>query len=112
MTRQRVALSLLHTLTDECHKCKGLGRIDSKDSILTKIENWLKRFKAKNSDKRLILYVNDVLYDYIKNTKKKAISSLILKHWIWIDLKIDKSEKTNQFRVFSRKRKKDVTKEV
>ena len=47
MTRQRIGLSLLHTLTDICEECHGLGRIISKDSTLTKLENWLKRFKSK-----------------------------------------------------------------
>ena len=112
MTRQRVGLSLLFTLTDECGECKGLGRIDSKDSTLTKIENWLKRFKSKHSDKRLIVYVNEKLNEYIRTTKKKAINTLIFKNWIWIDLKVDSMLRNNEFRVFSRKRKKDVTNEV
>ena len=112
MTRQRVGLSLLFTLTDECVECNGLGRVDSKDSTLTKIENWLKRFKTKHSDKRLIVYVNEKLNEYIKTSKKKAINTLIFKNWIWIDLKVDSLLKNNEFRVFSRKRKKDVTNEV
>ena len=112
MTRQRVGLSLLFTLTDECKECDGLGRINSKDSTLTKIENWLKRFKSKYSDKRLIVYVSEQLNEYIKNSKKKAINTLIFQNWIWIDLKIDSLLKNNEFRVFSRKRKKDVTNEV
>ena len=112
MTRQRVGLSLLFTLTDECIECNGLGRVDSKDSTLTKIENWLKRFKTKHSDKRLIVYVNEKLNEYIKISKKKAINTLIFKNWIWIDLKVDSLLKNNEFTVFSRKRKKDVTNEV
>ena len=112
MTRQRVGLSLLHTLTDECSECAGLGRVNSKDSTLTKIENWLRRFKSKHSDKRLIVYVNEQLNDFIKNSKKKAINKLMFRNWVWIDLKIDPVLKINDFRVFSRKRKKDITNEV
>ena len=112
MTRQRIGLSLLFTLTDRCDKCKGLGRINSKDSVLTKIENWLKRFKNKFSDKRLIIYVNETMNEYILNTKKKVINKLILKNWIWIDLKVDEKLTNSEYRIFSRKRKKDVTNEV
>ena len=39
MTRQRVGLSLLYTLTNQCNVCHGLGRISSLDAILTDIEN-------------------------------------------------------------------------
>ena len=112
MTRQRVGLSLLHTLTDNCKNCNGLGRINSKDSTLTKLENWLKRFKTKFSDKRLIIYVNEQMYDYIKNTKKSAVNKLMFKNWLWITLKIDSSLNNNEYTVFSKKRKKDITNEV
>tara|TARA_B100001029_G_C14912561_1_gene367351 strand:- start:380 stop:826 length:447 start_codon:yes stop_codon:yes gene_type:complete len=112
MTRQRVGLSLLYSLTDECKVCKGLGRIESSDFLITKIENWIKRFKSKNNDRRLILYVNKHIYDYITRTREKTINSLIFKNWIWIELKIDDSINSNQFKVYSKKRKKDVTNEV
>ena len=112
MTRQRIGLSLLYSLTDECKICKGLGRIESSDFLITKIENWIKRFKSKNNDKRLILYVNKHIYEYITKTREKTINSLIFKNWIWIELKIDDSINSNEFRVYSKKRKKDVTNEV
>ena len=112
MTRQRVGLSLLYSLTDECKVCKGLGRIESSDFLITKIENWIKRFKSKNNDRRLILYVNKHIYEYITKTREKTINSLIFKNWIWIELKIDDSINSNQFKVYSKKRKKDVTNEV
>jgi len=112
MTRQRVGLSLLYSLTDECKICKGLGRIESSDFLITKIENWIKRFKSKNNDRRLILYVNKHIYDYITKTREKTINSLIFKNWIWIELKIDDSINSNEFKVYSKKRKKDVTNEV
>ena len=112
MTRQRVGLSLLYSLTDECKVCKGLGRIESCDFLITKIENWIKRFKSKNNDRRLILYVNKHIYDYITKTREKTINSLIFKNWIWIELKIDDSINSNEFTVYSKKRKKDVTNEV
>ena len=112
MTRQRIGLSLLYSLTHECKNCKGLGRVESFDFSMTKIENWIKRFKAKHNDKRLIVYVNNDMYNYINNNKNKIINTLIFKNWIWIELKIDDSLNSNNFRVYSKKRKKDVTNEV
>ena len=112
ITRQRIGLSLLHSLTNICISCNGLGRTLSKDTSLTKIENWLKRFKSKFRDKRLILYLNEEMYTYVKLTKKNSITKLIFKNWVWIETKIDPKLKTYQYRVYSKSRKKDVTNEV
>jgi ribonuclease G len=112
MTRQRVGLSLLHTLTDKCNVCYGSGRISSLDAILTNIENWINRFRNKNRDRRLIIYVNKKVEEYILNSKKKSLNKLMFKKLMWIEIKLDKSLHINDFRVFSKKRKKDVTNEV
>ena len=112
MTRQRIGLSLLYSLTDECKACNGLGRIESNDYLITKIENWIKKFKSKFNDRRLILYVNKEINEYLSKTRDKVINTLIFKNWIWIELKIDKMLHTNEFKVYSKKRRKDVTNEV
>ena len=112
MTRQRVGLSLLHTLTNKCNVCYGLGRISSLDAVLTNIENWINRFRNKNKDRRLIIYVNKKVEEYILNSKKKSLNKLMLKKLMWIEIKTDETLHINNFRVFSKKRKKDVTNEV
>ena len=112
ITRQRIGLSLLHSLTDECNVCNGLGRTLSKDTTLTSIQNWLKRYKTKHGDRRLILYVNENMDEYFKVTRKNSIAKLIFKNWIWIEIKIDPNLPSNQYRVYSKSRKKDVTNEV
>ena len=112
ITRQRIGLSLLHSLTDECDGCRGLGRTLSKDTTLTSIQNWIKRYKTKFKDRRLILYVNENMYNYFKTTRKNSIAKLIFKNWIWIESKIDPKLLSNQYRVYSKSRKKDVTNEV
>lgn len=112
MTRQRIGLSLFHTLTEECEKCNGQGRISSKDYTITNIENWIKRFKVKNRDKRLIVYVNEELEKYIKDNKQTALTKLMIKKFTWIEIKIDTNLSKGEFRVYSKKRKKDVTNEV
>ena len=53
MTRQRIGLSLLHTVSIECPTCNGLGRIESFETTLTRLENWIKRFREKAKDRRL-----------------------------------------------------------
>jgi hypothetical protein len=62
--------------------------------------------------RRLIIYVNKKVEEYILNSKKKSLNKLMFKKLIWIEIKTDKSLHINDFRVFSKKRKKDVTNEV
>ena len=112
MTRQRVGLSLLHSLTTTCQLCHGIGRIPSFDSILTNIENWINRFRNKNRDRRLIIYVHKEVEEYIYKSKKKSLNKFMFKKLMWIEIKIDISLNINEFKVFSKKRKKDVTDEI
>jgi ribonuclease G len=112
MTRQRIRLSLLHTVSEECPTCNGLGRISSKDTIITKIENWLKRFRAKAKDRRLVIYLHQNMVDYINETKSKVISGFMWDNWMLIDIQADPQLSLDEFKVYSKKRKKDVTSEV
>ena len=41
MTRERTGLSIVDSLTESCDDCKGIGRIISKDTLLTQIDYWL-----------------------------------------------------------------------
>ena len=112
MTRQRIGLNLQHSLTDICSTCSGLGRTLSQDSLLTNIENWINRFRNKFSDRRLIIYVNDVIEKYLKTAKRSSLNKYMFKKLMWIEIKLDQKLNSNEFRVYSKKRKKDVTYEV
>ena len=112
MTRQRIRLSLIQTVSEECPMCKGLGRISSKDTVLTKLENWLIRFRAKANDRRLIISVSPELSEYIKETKSKLISGFMWDNWMLIELNEDPTLNQDKFKVYSKKRKSDVTSEV
>ena len=112
MTRQRVGLSILHTLTNKCKTCKGLGRVSSPDNTLTMIENWINRFRLKNKDRRLIIYVHKDIEEHIYDNKKSDLNKLMLRKLMWIEIKTDQSLNINEFKVFSKKRKKEVTDEV
>ena len=45
MTRERTGLSIVDSLTDCCEVCAGNGRILSKDTLLTRIDYWLRDYK-------------------------------------------------------------------
>lgn len=112
MTRERVRLSLLHTMSEECPICKGLGRIPSKDAMITSIDSWLRRFRSHHRDRRLIITVHSSLADYLRETKSQVVKSFMWQHWVWLEIKAGDNLAPDQFRVYSKRRKADVTDEV
>ena len=112
MTRQRIGLSLLHTVSVECPTCKGLGMIGSHETTLTRLENWLKRFRQKAKDRRLRITLNPEMVDYINETKSKVISGFMWDNWILIEVQKDSHLSPHEFKVYSKKRRQDVTDEV
>ena len=112
MTRQRIDLSLLHTVSIECPQCNGLGRIKSPETTLTQLENWLKRFRGKAKDRRLRIDLHPDMVRHIYETKSKVISGFMWKNWMLIEVKENSDVNFDAFRVYSKKRRKDVTDEV
>jgi len=112
MTRERVRLSLLNTVNEECPTCSGLGMIASKETVLTSIENWLKRFRAKANDRRLIITIHPNLAKFLNETKRKAIKGFMWENWMLLEITQDEALAPDEFRVYSKKRKMDITAEV
>ena len=112
MTRQRIRLDLIHTYKEECVTCNGSGLILSKESMLIQIETWIKRFKTKFSDRRLIIYLHPDEANYILTEKKQFIKNLLFKKWMLINIKPDKTLDLNNFKIYSKKQRKDVTDQV
>ncbi|MCH7521812.1 MAG: Rne/Rng family ribonuclease [Candidatus Marinimicrobia bacterium] len=109
MTRERIRLSLLHSVSEECPTCNGLGRIPSKDSMLTKIDSWLRRFRTAHKDRRLIITVHPTLAAYIQENKSKEVKGFMWQHWVWLEITADDQLSPDDFRVYSKRRKADVT---
>ncbi|MBS1271556.1 MAG: Ribonuclease G [Candidatus Marinimicrobia bacterium] len=109
MTRQRVRLSLLLSTSEECPVCRGTGRVLSKESMVTKIESWIKRFKSECNERRLILKVHPTISDYLTEGTKSIIRRLMWHHIMKIDVQPDEAINIDDFRFISKKQKQDVT---
>ena len=109
MTRQRVRLSLLLSSTEECPVCNGKGRISSKASMGTKIESWFSRCLHQKREFRFTLTVNPELAVFMKNGRKNLVRSIQWKHFVKIELIEDESVNMDEFRVYSKRQKKDIT---
>lgn len=112
MTRQRIRLSLLDTLSEACPTCRGSGRIASKDAVITRIDNWLRSFRQKSRELRLQLYVHPSLAEYLEELRKDVIRKFMWQNFVHIDIKADESLQPDRFRFFSKKKGVEITDQV
>ena len=112
MTRERTGLSILDSLTDCCEVCNGNGRIISKDTLLTRIDYWLRDYKKQNKDLRLKLFLHPELSDYLKKEKTRDYIRLMWKNFIYLKVVNDDTMNKNQFRFTKMLDSKDITNEI
>jgi ribonuclease G len=108
MTRERIRLSIMFSLSDECPMCHGYGRIPSKESMITKIDSWVRNFRQHTKERRIELLVHPFLYDFIKENKK-VLRKTQFKYGIKIDLIKDEALGVGSFKFLQKKDKQDVT---
>ena len=64
--------------------CHGSGRIASKAVLLNSIERWLKNFRVKSKEFRLILYVHPHVAAYLAEGALSKLSRLMIKYFVKI----------------------------
>lgn len=111
MTRERVRPSLLYAFSEPCPTCDGIGRISSKNTVLTRIERWIKRFRAKRKEWSLIIKVHPLVAEYLTAGLINRNRRLMWKYRLRFDVVHDESCRTDQFRVLLKKTGEDITKE-
>ena len=109
MTRQRTRMSLLFSVSEECPMCKGLGRIPSKESVVTKIYNWIRNFRRHNREFRIILKLHPDMKEYVQTEQKMLFRKLKWKYLLKIDIVEDKTLSVGDFKVFSKKNDNELT---
>ena len=111
MTRQRIRVSLLDSMSDECPSCNGSGRIISQETLITRIDHWLRRYKTKFRSLRLILKLNTKNANHLKGEKKHVLKGLMWQNFVHLKIIEDSAMKQDEFRFFRRSDNKDVTNE-
>ncbi len=89
LTRERIRPSLLYRYSEECPRCKGLGRIPAKGSIITQLERQIRQIKFQEKRNLLVLYVNPILEDYLTEGLFSRIRNLMFKHRVNIRIQSD-----------------------
>ncbi len=112
MTRQRIRLSLVDSMSEECPSCKGSGRIISKETLITRIEQWLRRHQASSRSLRLNLALHPKNARYLKVEKKHIIRGLMWQNFIHLKIEEDSNIALDEFKFLSRKSREDITNEI
>ncbi|MFQ5770159.1 MAG: Rne/Rng family ribonuclease, partial [bacterium] len=109
MTRERIRPSLLYAFSEPCPTCDGIGRVTSKNTVLTKIERWIKRFKAERKEWSLKLIVHTSIAEYLLKGLMNRNRKLMWKYRLKIEVIKDDSLKTDQFKMLLKKDQEDIT---
>ncbi|RKY60219.1 MAG: ribonuclease E/G [Candidatus Neomarinimicrobiota bacterium] len=109
MTRQRTRVNLLYSVSEECPLCHGSGRISSKESVVTKIEGWFRRFKMKSRSKRLEIHLHPDMIDYIHNSTNNLMRKIQWSNFLRIKMIEDPAIPVDDFKVFLAKNGEDIT---
>ncbi|RMF64953.1 MAG: Rne/Rng family ribonuclease [Calditrichaeota bacterium] len=109
MTRERVRPSLLFAFSEPCPTCDGIGRIQSKSTVLTKIERWIKRFKAERKEWSLRLVVHPAMAEFLTKGWSSKLRRLMWRYRLKIELQRDDTLKVDQFKFFLKKDQSEIT---
>ena len=112
MTRQRIRVSLLDSMSEECPTCHGSGRIISKETLITRIEHWLRRYKSKHRDLRIRLQLHDENAEYITNDKRNILRGLMWKNFVHIKIETNKDIARDEFKFIKTRTGEDITNEM
>lgn len=109
ITRQRQRQSIIHSFTEPCPVCGGTGTIQSKTTILSHIERWLRRYRAEGNEFRIHLRVHPGMAEYITIGFFSRLWQLRINSMKWVTIEADKSLPIDEFRFVSVNQDKDIT---
>ena len=112
MTRQRIRVSLLDSMSEECPTCHGSGRIISRETLITRIDHWLRRYKSKHRDLRLRLQLHPDNAKYMADDRKDLLRSLMWQNFVHIKIEQITDVARDEFRFIRTKNGEDVTQEM
>ncbi len=112
MTRQRVRQQLVQTMSEPCPTCNGKGIVQSKSTILRRIEGWLAKFRSETREFRLTLTANPHIIEFLtEGDTMSRLTKLMLKYFVRIKVVPDEPLDMEIFRFFSVRRQEDITQE-
>ena len=112
MTRQRIRVSLLDSMSEECPACHGSGRIISQETLVTRLDHWLRRYKSKHRSLRLQLQLHPENSRYLNGEKKHILRGLMWQNFVHLKIEENSELRRDEFRFLRTKDGTDVTQEM
>ena len=112
MTRQRIRVSLLDSMSEECPTCHGSGRIISQETLVTRIDHWLRRYKSRHRSLRLQLELHPQNAEYLSGEKKHVLRGLMWQNFVHLKIESNLELPLDEFKFLSRSNGKDITNEI
>ena len=112
MTRQRIRVSLLDSMSEECPACHGSGRIISQETLVTRLDHWLRRYKSKHRSLRLQLQLHPENSRYLNGEKKHILRGLMWQNFVHLKIEENSELRRGEFRFLRTKDGTDVTQEM
>ncbi len=109
MTRERIRPSILHTLSQTCPCCGGIGRVISKETVAMKIERWFSRARVGGASRNYRLIVHPDQAHILEDGKVSRIRKLSKQLKLDIELVKDPQLHSDEFKVFDLNKNAEVT---
>ncbi|MCX6600609.1 MAG: Rne/Rng family ribonuclease [bacterium] len=111
MTRQRSKDSLMFAFNEACPTCRGTGMVITKESVVTQLQTWVRRFRAKTGEMGLTIKAHPTVVDYITQGLRSHLRQIMWDSFMYIKLEPDDALSLDEFKCYSWKQKKEVTDE-
>lgn len=109
MTRERVRPALIHTLHQPCRRCGGTGLVPSRETVLTELDRWIRRYKAATRERRLLITVAPSLHAHLTAGTRNQVWRLMWRHFMLIRVRADERLDETEFRCTSPRQGREVT---
>ena len=109
MTRERIRPSFMHTFSDSCPVCGGVGRVLSRESMAVKIERWFRRSSLGWKGRHYQLVANPEVGELLLVGSPTRLRQLEKNCKIKIDLIVDTSLHPEQYKVIDVSSEVDIT---
>ena len=99
-------------MSEQCPTCHGSGRIISRETLITRIDHWLRRFKSKHRSLRLRLKLHPDNAHYLGGEKKHILRGLMWQNFVHLKIEENVELPHDEFRFLRTKDGADVTHEM
>ncbi|HLP17565.1 MAG TPA: Rne/Rng family ribonuclease [Bacteroidota bacterium] len=112
ITRQRIRQSIIHSFTEACPVCGGSGMVQSKTTIMSNMERWLRRFRTESNEFRLVLRAHPSMLEYLRDGGiLSRLTTMMIRFRVLITAEEDRTLMIDELHFISRKQDKDITQE-